>query len=284
MTDTRTKILLTSGPIGTRIIEKVRGRDGVVPSLKDVMRISLESPEITGEIVRQYADAGADIVFAATLSANRLYPFITTTAGVIRANRDAIALARENAPEHVRIAAMVSLPSSDLSRHTVEALEEQIAALCDAGADMIFLETLTSRDSAMFATECALNAIQHAGARMPLHISLTPVDSRRLTDGLTPGAVASELQQFSPASLGINCLYPASAGPDALSELAEAASGTPLSFRPAASMPGLPLTSPSEMSEHIENCLRTPGLTIIGTCCGATPEHTKYLKELLSSR
>ncbi len=275
------QILLTSGPVGTMILGLLR-RDHADASARDAMRVSVESPEIYSDIARRYANAGADIVFAATLAANGLYPWLHSVEGVRRANSRAVAIAREAAPGR-KVASMVSSPTvDDVSRHTADMLIEQFCALADAGVDMHFLETLVTEDAARMLTECALEADVRCGTSTPLHISLTPVAGLRLLGGIPLDAAAFSLLQYNPASIGINCLYPPADAAAALRCLAKVSPAMQLSVRPSASVPGKRLVPPAEFAHCISECLAVEMVAIVGSCCGATPEHTSQLKTLLT--
>lgn len=275
------QILLTSGPIGTMILGRLR-RDHADASPRDAMRVSVETPEIYADIAREYADAGADIIFAATLAANGLYPWLHSLEEVRRANNRAVAVVRSVAPGR-KVASMVSSPTlDDMSRHTAEMLIEQFCSLADAGADMHFLETLVAEDAARMLTECALEADVRCGTQTPLHISLTPVTGLRLLGGIPLDAAACSLLQYSPASIGINCLYPPAGIAAAVRCLAKVSPLLPLSVRPAASVPGKRVVLPAEFAKCIADCLAVDAVAIVGSCCGATPEHTSHLKTLLT--
>lgn len=275
------QILLSSGPVGTMILGRLR-RDHADASPHDAMRVSVETPEIYADMAREYADAGADIVFAATLAASRAYPWVRDTEGVLRANSRAVAIVRREAPGRA-VASMVSSPAADdVSRHTAEILIEQLCALADAGVDMHFLETLVTDDAARLLTECALEADVRCGTSTPLHISLTLVAGQRLLGGIPLDAAAFSLLQYNPASIGINCLYPPSGAAAVLRSLANVSPAMPLSVRPAASVPGKRLVPPAEFAHCIAECLAVETAAIVGSCCGATPEHTSQLKTLLT--
>lgn len=275
------QILLTSGPIGTMILGRLR-RDHADASPRDAMRVSLDNPEIYTDIAREYADAGADIIFAATLAANGLYPWLHSLEEVRRANNRAVATVRSIAPGR-KVASMVSLPAQgDVSRHAVDLMIEQLCALADAGVDMHFLETLVAEDAARMLTECALEADVRCGTQTPLHISLTPVSGQRLLGGVPLDAAAFSLLQYTPASIGINCIYPPSDAAAAVRCLANVPSPMPLSVRPAASVPGKRVVLPAEFAKCIADCLAVDAVAIVGSCCGATPEHTSHLKTLLT--
>ena len=275
------QILLTSGPIGTMMLGRLR-RAHADASPRDAMRVSVETPEIYSDIAREYADAGADIVFAATLAASRAYPWLHNAEEVRRANSRAVAIVRREAPGRA-VASMVSSPAADdVSRHTAEILIEQLCALADAGVDMHFLETLVTEDAARMLTECALEADVRCGTHTPLHISLTPVMGLRLLGGIPLDAAASSLLQYSPASIGINCLYPPGDAAAAMRSLVNVSPTMPLSVRPSASVLGKRLVSPAEFAQCIAECLAVETVAIVGSCCGAAPEHTSQLKTLLT--
>lgn len=249
-------IQLFSGPLGTRIIDMAAAK-GVTITPARAMELCLEHGQAVEQAVTQYAEAGADIILAPTLGA-------TTHPGIV--NRRAVELCRRCAPG-LPVAAMVAM--TDKPDH----IADQCLALADAGCDMIMLETVTNHDTAHRLMEIALEANIRRGTDMPVHISFYPAP------GLDLRITAASMMQYRPASIGINCFRPLAEACRLLSLLPQHT----LSMRPALADAGGSPDSPDKMVSELRKPLSDPRLKYAGTCCGAHPEHTKYLKNLISN-
>lgn len=230
---------------------------GVTITPARAMELCLEHGPAVEEAVAQYAEAGADIILAPTLGA---------TSDPAAVNRRAVRLCRRCAPG-LTVAAMVAMTGKQCD------VADQCRALADAGCDMIMLETVTDYDTAHRLMEIALDANSRSGTAMPIHISFYPAP------GLDLSATAASMIQYTPASIGVNCFRPLTDAVRLLSLLPDYT----LSMRPALADAGGTPDSPDMMVSELRKPLSDPRLKYAGTCCGAHPEHTKYLKNLISN-
>ena len=157
---------------------------------------------------------------------------------------------------------------------------EQIEALCEAGADLLVVETMLAVDETTVALEAA-----QAVCDLPVMCSLTvQADGSAYFGGDCVEAVQT-LQELGAAAVGINC----SCGPEQLVSLVrnmQRVAAMPLLVKPNA---GLPVISDSgeavypmgaaEFAGHM-SALVQAGARLIGGCCGTTPEFIAELNKI----
>jgi 5-methyltetrahydrofolate--homocysteine methyltransferase len=267
--------------------------------------LSLTRPDVISAVHRGYLEVGCDAVETNTFGASRPkldeYELGARTHEV---NVTAARIAREEClkaqkvdgrPRYVAGSLGPSgfLPSSsdaDLGRvrpsELVEIFREQSFALIEGGVDCILAETaqdLLELRSQIFGAQIAMKA---AGRTVPIIAQITLDPSGRMLLGSEPLAAAALLSAAGADIMGLNC----STGPremvDPLRALAEHAP-LPLSCQPNAGIPEnregtavYPLL-PHELAEALARFVRDFRLSIVGGCCGTTPEHLKLTIEAL---
>jgi 5-methyltetrahydrofolate--homocysteine methyltransferase len=267
--------------------------------------LSLTRPDVIAEIHRGYFEIGCDAVETNTFGASRPkldeYDLGAKTHEV---NVTAARIAREEAvkaqkvdgrPRYVAGSLGPSgfLPSSsdaDLGKvrpsELLEIFREQSFALIEGGVDCILAETaqdLLELRSQIFGAQAAMKAL---GKKIPIIAQITLDPSGRMLLGSEPLAAAALLAAAGADVMGLNC----STGPremvDPLRALAEFAP-LPLSCQPNAGIPEnregtavYPLL-PHELAESLARFVRDFRLSIVGGCCGTTPEHLKLTIEAI---
>lgn len=249
---------------------------------------SILQPELVTQIHKNYVDAGADIIETNTFGASRLklanYGLQDQVQQIITA---AVQAARAACGKETLVAGSVG-PTGKLIRPLGESsfdeiastYEEQIKALAAAGVDYILIETILDIQE-MRAAVLAAKAV----CGLPVIAQLTFEDGGRTVTGTDVEAAAAILQPLGASVIGMNC----SLGPEQLLPLVEKlakATSLPVSVQPNAGLPKLvagktifPL-SPEEMAAWVPK-LVAAGASILGGCCGTTPEHIKAMKEAL---
>ena len=160
----------------------------------------------------------------------------------------------------------------------VDVYKEQANVVADAGADLFVVETMMSLQ------ECraAVIAIREV-CDLPIMVSLTYNPDGRTLYGTDPATATVVLQSLGADAIGINC----STGPEDMIEpvekMAEYAT-IPILAKPNAGLPELEngVTVYKTGPEEFASCgkkLVEAGASIIGGCCGTTPEHIRALKE-----
>lgn len=272
--------IILDGATGTNL-QKAGMPVGVCPE-----KWILEHPEVLVNLQKKYVEAGTNILFAPTFTANRIkleeYGLADDLA---KMNQELVALSKEAAAGKALVAGDLTMtgrqlyPIGDLMfEDLVEVYREQAQVICEAGADLFVVETMMSLQ------ECraAVIAIREV-CDLPIMVSLTYNEDGRTLYGTDPATAVIVLQSLGADAVGLNC----STGPEAMlapvAQMAEYAT-VPILAKPNAGMPELAdgvtvfRTTPEEFAT-VGKKLVEAGATILGGCCGTTPEHIKALAD-----
>jgi len=284
-------LLILDGACGTNLQamrippEAWSGREGCNEWL------NVTAPEVIIELHRRFLDAGAMVLETNTFGANRV---VLAEYGledrVEEINRQAVANARAaigDRPERYVAGSVgpgTKLPS--LGHISVDALEqayrEQMEALVRAGVDALLIETCQDLLQVKTAVVTAADVIARAGADIPIMVSVTMETTGTMLVGTDVGAVCATLEPLPVWSLGLNC----ATGPDAMeSHIRYLYHNWPrrISCYPNAGLPQIeggrtvyPL-SPAEFAQAMRRFVEQYGVSIVGGCCGTTPDHIAAL-------
>lgn len=272
--------VILDGATGTNL-QKAGMPVGVCPE-----KWILEHPEVLVKLQKEYVEAGTDILFAPTFTANRIkLEEYGLADDLVKMNQDLVALSKEAASGKALVAGDLTMtgqqlyPIGDLMfEDLVEVYREQAQVIYEAGADLFVVETMMSLQ------ECraAVIAIREV-CDLPIMVSLTYNEDGRTLYGTDPATAVIVLQSLGADAVGLNC----STGPEAMLEpvaqMAEYAT-VPILAKPNAGMPELVdgvtvfRTTPEEFATVGKKLVET-GASILGGCCGTTPEHIKALAE-----
>ena len=172
------------------------------------------------------------------------------------------------------------IPFVDL-RH---AYEEQAAALLAGGVDILIIETVFDLLQAKAALNACKRAMLGAGRRVPLQVQVTIELTGRMLPGTEIGAALTALEAMRPDVIGLNCATgPAEMG-EAVRHLSQHCR-LPVAVQPNAGLPTVvdgamhyDLT-PEALADHLERFVSELGVTVIGGCCGTTPDHLRAVVE-----
>ncbi|HSS37063.1 MAG TPA: bifunctional homocysteine S-methyltransferase/methylenetetrahydrofolate reductase, partial [Patescibacteria group bacterium] len=282
--------LLADGGTGTLLFS--RG----VPQRACLDELVETRPDLIGAIHREYLEAGADIIETATFGANR-----SRLAGfgladrAARLNRRGAQLAREArdvAGRDVLVAGSVGPlggPTRDLASHDAVAVRaafrEQVDGLLEGGVDLFVLETFSDLGHLLHAVGEA-----RAAADLPIVAEMTFGEELIAADGTTPEVALAALLEADVDALGVNC----GAGPfgclEALDRMARASSpaGTGMSIMPNAGLPQriegrfVYAAEPAYFGGIVARMLGA-GATIVGGCCGTTPDHIAAMRAAIDA-
>lgn len=272
-------VLLGDGANGT-IIAK-RGFDQRPYDLANLF-----APDIVRAVHAEYFAAGADFVETNTFEANRIrlgMPNIDIT----ELNRAGARLAKEAAPEGKFVLGAVGPvgkpiePIGAITKQEVfDAIKEQAEALQEGGVDGFLLETFIDMDEMRIAVE-AIRSV----SELPIMVSKAYIeDGEALAEGL-PVRCGAEMADFGVVAVGANCVVGPQRMIDIVRQLSEATDLPILAFP----TPGLPQlvkgqvtydASPDYFARAAYRLVEE-GASIIGGCCGTTPEYIRQLRELL---
>lgn len=278
---TSNRLVYLDGATGSNLMK--RGMPGGVCPEKWI----LEHPHVLTELQREFVEAGSNIVYAPTFTANRIKLKEYGLEGQIEEiNRKLVALSREAVGGRALVAGDLTMtgrqlkPMGDMDfEELIEVYKEQIRILADAGVDLLIVETMMSLQE----TRAALIGAKEV-CDLPVMATLTfEADGRTLygTDAVT---AAVTLEKLGTCAVGANC----STGPDKMAELIRRISevvSVPVIAKPNAGMPSLNGNGETvyDMDEDTfgreMKGLVDAGACILGGCCGTTPA---YIEKLVS--
>ncbi len=170
-----------------------------------------------------------------------------------------------------------------------DAYQRQVAGMIAGGAHAVLVETAQDLLQAKAAINGARRAFTETGVRLPLFAQVTVETTGTMLMGSEITAALTALEPLSIDMIGLNC----ATGPTEMSEhLRQLArqSRIPLSCMPNAGLPELtadgaryPL-SPEQLADAHDEFTREFGLSLVGGCCGTTPEHLRLVVERVRGR
>lgn len=248
----------------------------------------LEHPEKLAELQKSYVAAGSRILYAPTFQAQ---PIALEKVGLADKTEDLnaglVRLTRSVAGDALVAGDLTTLATftdswdPDKFDLLVENYRCQIRGLIKGGADLLAAETLLYPQEA----EAILTAAELEGAGAVMY-SFTMQPDGSLFSGMDAGNVLRELEESGAAAVGFNCVAADMMTPYLVSKLRRSVKG-PLLCKPNAGIPVIgddqlphyPML-PAEFAEICNQC-SDMGATLLGGCCGTTPEHIRALSEKL---
>ena len=248
----------------------------------------LEHPDAILALQGAYKAAGSDMVYAPTFCANRIaLSGYGLQDDVSRMNRELVALSKKAVGSGVLVAGDMTTTGkpadpedSDGYQQLLDAYREQAESLISAGADLIGVETM------MGVNECvaAIEAIRSLGDIAVICTLSVQSDGKCYFDGSVFEA-AEILEALGADAIGVNC----STGPDQLESVIRTLKNTctlPIIAKPNAGMPKISDSGEAvysmeagEFAQHMERLVEA-GASLIGGCCGTTPEFIEALRGL----
>lgn len=249
----------------------------------------LNHKEILQKLQKAYIDAGSRIIYAPTFGANRINLKLHHLEDKIKEmNYELVAIAKESANGQAFIAGDITTtgkmmaPSGDLTyEEAFEVYEEQISFLRDAGVDMIIAETMINIEETLAAADAASQVCE-----LPILCTMTVEADGSIFSGGNAVEAALALESAGASAVGINC----SVGPDQLVSVVrniKEAVSIPVIAKPNAGMPVIDdkgnavySMGAAEFAKHMKVLVEN-GASIIGGCCGTTPEYIKAVAQEL---
>jgi 5-methyltetrahydrofolate--homocysteine methyltransferase len=263
----------------------------------------LNRPDVIESVHASMLEAGAEVLETDSFQGSRLKLDEWGLAEhTVEINRQAAEIARRAAGENRFVAGSIGptgfLPASDdptlgaiSFRELVDVFAEQARALAEGGVDLIIIETAQDILEVKAAIFGARRAFSELGRKLPIQcsVSLLPQGGKMLL-GTDISAVLATLDALEVDLIGLNC----STGPedmrDAIRFLGEN-SPLPIHCIPNA---GLPLQGPDgetifpeepgPLAEVLGEFVDRYGVSIVGGCCGTTPEHIRAIAERVRHR
>lgn len=278
--------LYLDGATGSNLV-RVGMHSGICPE-----KWILEHPDIMLALQKEYVAAGTDILYAPTFTANRIKLAEYGLEGQLEQMIDGlVAISREAASSvrdrKVYVAGDMTMtgehlkPMGNMELETlIDVYKEQIRALEKAGVDLLVVETMMSLAEARAALIAAKEVCE-----LPVMVTMTFEGDGRTLYGTDARTAAVVLESMGASAVGVNC----SAGPARMREIVEemtaVTASVPIIAKPNAGLPFLDeqgRTCYSMSSEEFVqemSQLTEAGATILGGCCGTTPEFIKGLTE-----
>src|SRR4051812_24136444 len=262
----------------------------------------LNRPDVIQGVHESMVEAGAEVVETDTFQGSRLKLDEWGLADhTLEINRKAAEIARKAVGEDRFVAGSIGptgfLPASEdpslgqiRFRELVEVFTEQAQGLIEGGSDLLIIETAQDILEVKAAIFGAREAFKTTGRTTPIQasVSLLPNGGKMLL-GTDISAVLTTLEALKVDVIGLNC----STGPedmrDAIRFLGET-SPLPVHCIPNA---GIPRQGPNgetifpeergPLADVLGDFVDRYGVSIVGGCCGTTPEHIRAIHERCAS-
>lgn len=278
-------ILYLDGATGSNLV-KAGMPSGVCPE-----QWILEHKDVMLKLQKDYVQAGTNILYAPTFTANRIklaeYHLEKNMSAMIH---ELVAISREAAassPGHtVLVAGDLTMTGEQLKpigkmelEDLIDIYKEQILSMVDAGVDLLVVETMMS----LAETRAALIAAKEV-CDLPVIATLTFEADGRTLFGTDAKTAAIVLESLGASAIGANC----STGPAQMeSIISDMVTHTriPVIAKPNAGLPFLDENGNTcynmeaeEFAEEME-ILVNAGAAILGGCCGTTPEFIRQIHD-----
>ncbi|MFE3099151.1 methionine synthase [Nocardia tengchongensis] len=295
----RRRVVIGDGAMGTMLqaadltLDDFRGLEGCNEILNETR------PDVLRHIHRAYFEAGADAVETNTFGCNlpnladydiadRIRDLSERGTRLAREVADEMGPSADSTPRYVlgSMGPGTKLPTLGHAPYVSlrDAYTEAALGMLDGGADAILIETCQDLLQVKAAVTGSHNAMVKAGRRIPIITHVTMETTGTMLVGSEIGAALTALEKLGIDMIGLNC----ATGPDEMSEhlrhLSKHAQ-LPVSVMPNAGLPVLgakgaeyPLSA-EDLAVSMTQFVSEFGLSLVGGCCGTTPEHIRQMAE-----
>ncbi|WP_083926901.1 methionine synthase [Nocardiopsis valliformis] len=296
------RVVVADGAMGTMLqahdldLDQFEGHEG----LNDIL--NLTRPDIVRDTHAAFFEVGSDCVETNTFSANygglyeygiedRTYEIAEAGARIARETADAYSTADQ--PRYVlgSVGPGTRLPTLGHAPYTFlrDYYEKSAHGLIDGGSDAILIETCQDLLQVKAAVVGAKRARTALGKDVPIIAQVSIETNGTMLMGSEIGAALTSLAPLGIDVIGLNC----STGPAEMSEhlrYLSHHSPIPISVMPNAGLPELGPNgavynlSPEELTDAHDTFTAEFGLSLVGGCCGTTPEHLRQVVERVQGR
>ncbi len=272
--------LILDGATGSNL-QKAGMPAGVCPELW-----ILDHPEVLIDLQKHFVEAGTDILYAPTFSANRIkLEEYGIRDRIKEINQRLVGLSKEAAGDRALVAGDLTMTGISLApigtmtfERLVDIYKEQAGYQLEAGVDLFVVETMMS----LAETRAAVIAIKEI-CDLPVMASMTYQEDGKTLYGTDPVTAVVVLQSLGADVIGVNC----STGPAQMRTIVESMkeyANVPILVKPNAGLPvlqGEVTVYPMEAEEFASYgpALVEAGAGLIGGCCGTTPSHIRLLRQ-----
>ncbi len=287
------RVIFLDGATGSNLYKKGMPA-GVCPE-----KWILENQEKLIELQTEFIEAGTDILYAPTFTGNRVkLKEYGLEKDIQKINHILVSLSKEAVkrterlyPERrIYVAGDITMTGEQVypigkmqMEELIDVYKEQVGYLLEAGVDLFVVETMMSLQE----TRAAVIAIKEL-CELPILATLTFNDDCKTLFGTDPTTAVVVLENLGVSGVGLNC----STGPDkmlpVIQEMKSVAT-IPIIAKPNAGLPHLQDgdtvfdMQPDTFAEHMEKLVEA-GASIIGGCCGSTPEHIHAMTKRIGTR
>ncbi|MFI5775667.1 methionine synthase [Nocardia sp. NPDC051570] len=297
------RVVIGDGAMGTMLqaadltLDDFRGLEGCNEILNDTR------PDVLRHIHRAYFEAGADAVETNTFGCNlpnladydiadRIRDLSERGTRLAREVADEMGPTAYGTPRYVlgSMGPGTKLPTLGHAPYAAlrDAYAEAALGMLDGGADAILIETCQDLLQVKAAVTGSRRAMVTAGRRIPIIAHVTVETTGTMLVGSEIGAALTAIEPLGVEMIGLNC----ATGPAEMSEHLRHLSKharIPVSVMPNAGLPVLgahgaeyPLT-PEELAVALSGFVSEFGLSMVGGCCGTTPEHIRQVAEAVAA-
>ena len=262
--------------------------------------LNLSRPDAVASLHESYLAAGADAVLTNTFGGSSItlgeYDLAQRTREI---NRESARIARRAADRFSTdgrprfaigsIGPGTKLPS--LGQIGFDELHaaylEQARGLLDGGVDALLVETVYDLLQGKAAILACWDALAEFSSRTPLFVTVTIETTGQMLVGSEIGAALTALAPLGLDGIGLNC----ATGPDLMREPLRYLAGNAQTTLLCSPNAGLPRTEngqmvydlqPSELADAQRTFVSEYGVSIVGGCCGTTPEHVRAMREAMN--
>ncbi|MBK7091055.1 MAG: bifunctional homocysteine S-methyltransferase/methylenetetrahydrofolate reductase [bacterium] len=255
--------------------------------------LNLTDPQLIGAIHEEYINAGSDLIETNTYGANRLKLAQHGLEDLVREiNYRGVKIARDRreiSGKDILVAGSIGPLGKLIGRFggltPAEArslFSEQATALLEGGVDLFMVETIPDVEELRLAVEEIRKICD-----LPISGQVSINDDLRTIRGSSPLEVLEAARELKLDILGANC----SVGPQRIYDFVALLHGMtdmPLSALPNAGLPKYNegrffyVSSPEYFAEYCGKFLNL-GVSIVGGCCGTTPDHIRAMRRVIGS-
>ena len=256
----------------------------------------IENEDVLCNLQKEYIEAGSDVVYAPTFSANRIkLEEYGLSDNIKEINEKLVAVSKipvkeAGADREILVAGDITMTGRQVYpvgtlpfEELIDIYKEQIGYLEEAGVDFLVVETMMSLQECRGAVIAAKEV-----SELPVMVTLTFNEDGRTLYGTDPATAALVLTTLGVDAVGVNC----STGPDKMIEIVKEMSkyaDIPIVAKPNAGLPMLEDgetvydMGPEQFAQEMLPLIDA-GADVLGGCCGTTPEHIKMLVDLLKEK
>src|SRR5436190_21261257 len=290
----RERVLIYDGAFGTYMQQKnLTADDFGGPALEGCNEmLVLTRPDLVAEMHDAFFKVGVDVVETATFGAFAVplgeYDIADKTYEI---NLKAAQIAREVADGYggwvagsmgpgTKFASLGQIRFADLR----DAYEEEARGLLEGGVDLLLVETQFDLLGLKAGVIAARRAMAAVGREVPLQVQVTIELTGRMLPGTEIAAALCVMDSMRADVVGLNCATGPSEMAEHLRHLSQHAR-MPISCIPNAGLPSVvdgqmhyDLT-PEQLADYHHRFITELGVSVVGGCCGTTPEHIRAVVE-----